>query len=258
MFNVKKILSILIVEDDIKDLDKILVLISCQFGNSVQVLTAKTLKKAEIIINKGIYDIAIIDLDLPDGHGENLISLIREQSFYTPIIVQTSEEDLAYQSMVHNKYENLTYLAKNKLLISLLEDRLEKIKIRHETNSHKRLYLRSRGKVISINTNEVCYISRIPNEKHLNIELYNFDVKDYQFITLMSMSLAEFMNTYNQTGHFLRCHNSYIVNIKMVESFSLMNNQLTMLIPRRGGNKIIIDVSKKYRNEVKDKLRGLY
>ena len=257
MFNVKKILSILIVEDDNHILNKLIALISYQFGFNTQILTAKKFKEAELIINHGLCDIAIIDLNLPDRHGEGLISLIRKQSFHTPIIVQTDKKDLAYQAMVHNKYENIIYLTKD-ILFEEIEERLYIADSRHQAIASLRLSLYSHSKIDSIDINEICYVSKVPNEKHLHIELYDIKTNDYKFITLMSMSLTEFMNTYNQTGHFLRCHNSYIVNVKMVESFSRINSQLTMLMPRKGGIKIIIDVSEKYKNEVRNKLRGLY
>ena len=162
MYKTKHSLSILVVEDNTEILDKIISRIAYQFGFGVQILTAKRFKMAKSIIEKKLYDIAIIDLQLPDGHGEDLIALIREKNFFIPIIVQTSEESVAYQAMVHNKYENLIYLTKD-TLFDELENRLEKANRRYQKSSNLRLATHGGSKIDCIDINDICYISSITN-----------------------------------------------------------------------------------------------
>jgi len=102
MFRPKRLLSVLIVEDDLQILREIAIHISKQFGREVQILKATTLKEGMDIVGQRLFDIAIIDLLLPDGHGEELIALIRENDPDLPIIVQTTERDTAYQVEIHN------------------------------------------------------------------------------------------------------------------------------------------------------------
>ena len=94
MFRPRKLLTILIVEEEVPVLRSIELEVFKLFRPMVQIIKATTFKKAEEIIDNGIIDIAIIDLLLPDGHGENLIARIRSKLAYVPIIVQTSEEDI--------------------------------------------------------------------------------------------------------------------------------------------------------------------
>ena len=256
MFRPKRLLSILIVEGNFFILREIEAHIARQFDREVQVLKARTFKESEDIIKRGLFDIAIIELLLPDGHGDDLISLIRQKHPCLPIIVQIIEEDKAYHR-VHNKHENIIYLEKEVMFLEL-KDRIRKAKNRHEAIASWRLPIVNYKKIEPVDINEVCYVSKVSESANLHVELYDLNKKDYTYTTIEAMTLTEFINKYNETGYFLRCHNSYIVNRKMIKSFSQVDNQITMLMPRKDGNDVIIDVSEKYKKQVREVLRGLY
>ena len=251
----KKLLSILVVEDDVKVLRQIEWQILSTFNREVQILKAETYEIGKEITLQGLVNISIIDLGLPDGHGEELIALIREKDRYQPIIIQTTEKDLAYQAKVHNKYGRLIYLTKE-VLFDELSDRLQEAKMDWEIYASQRLAFPSQSNFDSVDINEVCYVTT--DHPHLHIEFYDFDTKTYESIEVKYMTLKEFMNTYNQSGYFLKCHNGYIVNRKMVRSYSRTDNQIKMLYPRKGGYDVLIEVSETYRRNVKNQLRGLY
>ena len=257
MFRPRRLLSILIVEDDLRILREIEVHISRQFGREAQVLKATTLKEGADIIKQGRFDIAIIDLLLPDGHGEDLIALIRENDLDLPVIVQTTEDDKAYQAKIHNEYGCLIYLEKH-LLFKELNGRLKVAANKHRRLVAERLSVVSHKRIDILNVHEVCYVSKVPESNNLHVELYDFDKKDYKFFVITDMTLADFIKTYNASGYFLRCHNSYIVNRMMIRFFSRTDSKITMLMPRKNGGDVIIDVSEKYRKEMRDELKGLF
>jgi DNA-binding LytR/AlgR family response regulator len=252
----KKLFTILVVEDDLKILKKIEWQILRTFNRQVQVLKATTFEGAKEIILQGLVDISLIDLGLPDGHGEELIALIRERSRYQPIIVQTTEKDTAYQAKVHNEYERLIYLTKE-VLFDELSDRLKVAKKDWEMYASQRLAILGQNKVNSVDINEVCYVTPISNT-HLHVELYDFNTETYKSIEIKYMTLKQFVDIYNKSGYFVRCHNSFVVNRKMVHSYSRTDNQIKMLYPRKGKYDILINVSEKYRRQVREKLKGLF
>jgi len=251
----RKLLSILVVEDDVKVLKTIEWQTLSTFNRQVQILKAETYEIGKEIILHGLVDIAIIDLGLPDGHGEELIALIREKDRYLPIIILTAEKSPEYQAMVHNKYGRLIYLIKE-ISFSELSKRLEEAKMDWEMYASQRLSLPEGSSFDSIDISEVGYVT--VEAPHLHIELYDFDRKAYRSIEVKNMTLTKFMETYNGSGNFLRCHNSFVVNKKMIHSYSRTNNEVKMLYPCENGYDIFIDVSKRYRSKVRNEIKGLY
>ena len=256
MYRQRKLLSIFIIEDNVQILNEIKIKIVRQLQQEVQILTAKTFKEAKEVIKQGLFDIAIVDLFLPDGHGEDLIKLIRQNFKYLPIIVQTTEKDTAYQAMLHNKFGQLIYLTKSNLYEEL-DDSLVLAKNMHKEFGTLRLSIKNNKSIELININEICYIFKISGVEHLHVELYNYEKEDYESIVIEYMSLVTFMSLYNETNHFLRCHNSYIVNKKMIKSYSLTYKELTMLMPRKSGTEVKISVSETYRKQVREALKGV-
>ena len=75
---------ILHVEDD----ESILHVVSVLVDRSADVISAKTIKEAKNLINSEVFDLAILDLILPDGDGETLIPLLNKQGQpHVPVIV---------------------------------------------------------------------------------------------------------------------------------------------------------------------------
>lgn len=252
-----KLLTILVVEDDVRILSEIEWQILRTFNRQAQVLKATTFEEGKEIILQGLVDISLIDLCLPDGHGEELIALIRKKSRYQPIIVQTTEADTTYQAKIHNKYERLIYLTKD-TLFNELSNRLKTAKADWEMYASQRLALSSRSEVNSVDINEVCYVTPISNSPHLHAELYDFDRGVYHSIEVKYMTLKQYIDMYNTSGYFLRCHNSFVVNKKMVRSYSHADHQIKMLYPRKGDYDILIEVSETYKKNVRNHLKGLY
>lgn len=253
----KTLRTILVVEDDEKISAKIHSHILNVFNRQVQIKEAKTMKDAEKVLDQGMVDISIIDFALPDGDGENLIARIRKESRYHPIIAQTTNVDMQYRIKIYEQYYPIMYITKD-VLFERLTECLTWAVADLEFRAPHRLSVSSA--IGSMDINEVCYIKRMMNTNHLHVELYDFDQEAYKSVEIKNMSLAQFMKKYNKTGYFIRCHNSYIVNKKMIKDVDRTNSEIVMLHPCKDGYLVRVEMSVngKYRKDVLAQTEGVY
>ncbi len=80
---------ILHIEDDQDILD----VVQNVIGDLAEVETVKTLKESRSLLQKKSYDLVILDLILPDGEGEEVLSLLKgEHGKLTPVIVFSAKD----------------------------------------------------------------------------------------------------------------------------------------------------------------------
>jgi DNA-binding NarL/FixJ family response regulator len=84
--------SVLIVEDRREDLDFMIEIVRTAFG-TIEVRSARTLAAARTLIRTGKPDLVILDLNLPDGTGVDLIPIVRERFGDIWIVVVTVFDD---------------------------------------------------------------------------------------------------------------------------------------------------------------------
>lgn len=258
MMSVKKrLITIMVVEDDLKILGRIRLQILRMFNREVQVLEAKNFKEAEQIIEQGLIHIAIIDILLPDGNGEDLIKQVRLHSRHIPIIVQTTIEDMAYQLKIFKGYDRIKYLTKETLFNDLTKA-LFWAKEEVTDALAYRLAIPGKKMMDSLDANQVCYVMTILNSHHLHVELYDFEAKTYSTTEIKNMNLEQFMGQYNAIGIFLRCQRGFIVNKRMIEKLFKNDNEILMLYRGKGGKEIRIEVGGTYKKDVLAQLKGLY
>lgn len=253
----EKVLRTLIVEDDRTIAKNMKYFILNTFNRQIQVLIAKNFEEAKAIIEKGMINIFIIDFGLPDGDGEDLIDLIRELYPKAPIIAQTTIEDKDFQLRIYRKFKGITYITKH-VLFEELQDAVAVAKKEALCYETKRVPLISRGKIESIDLDMICHITTIPNTGNLNIEYYDHEKGDYNFKTMNGTTLGQFLKKYNDSGYFLRCHASYIINKKMVKKVNKLDNYILLLYKRSNGSEVRIDVSEGFKKEVLTELKGFY
>ena len=252
----RRMATVLVVEDDPVIARHIKFHIWKTFDRTLQVVVANDYQTAKELIEKGHIDIFMIDLILPDGHGEGLISLIREHSFKHPIIVQTVTEDLKYQNKIYREYGRIKYLTKSELYVSM-EDVFLWAKKELDEIFKSRILLPGpkRG---SFSVTEVCYIERMPNSRNINIELYDVERKIFYYKEMRNLGLEKFLAAYNELGIFMRCHLSYIVNRLMIEEVDTLNNQILLLCRGEKDREIRIPIGPTHKKDILLQLRGLY
>tara|TARA_R110002073_G_scaffold2950_5_gene19627 strand:+ start:6470 stop:7111 length:642 start_codon:yes stop_codon:yes gene_type:complete len=87
-----KIDSILILEDTADTLRWLFDLVTSIYP-AARVITATNLSEAKVAVRQDTFDLAIVDLGLPDGSGIDLIDLVREKEQPTYIVVATIYDD---------------------------------------------------------------------------------------------------------------------------------------------------------------------
>lgn len=252
----KRFITVVVIEDNPKFLAQLEKEITWFFKREFQVRRAKTFKEAKEIIEQGFGEIFIIDLGLPDGHGEDLIEMIRERPIEYPIVVQTVNNDINHQLKIYKKYDNIVYLTKEELFQELTK-RLAKARENIGNLLRNRIAIPGKQIIDSLRADEVCYVMTIPNSHHLHVELYDFENKTYSNVEIKNMNLEQFMREYNAIGMFLRCERGFIVNIKMIEKVFKQDNEILML-PRLNDKEVRINIGGTFKKDALAKLKGLY
>ena len=253
----KRLLTALLVEDDVHILNRIHRQIINVFDRQIQVLKATTFEEAKEIAAQRLFDMSIIDIILPDGSGEALIADIKSWSPIHPVIVQTTIEKMQYQLKLLKEYERIKYLTKETLFKDL-DRALLWAKSEATAALAQRIAIPGKQEIDSISVEEVCYVLPITKSNHLHVELYDWKTGKYSRTEIKNMTLNQFMDNYNALGYFLRCHTSCIVNKKMIKAASKLHNEITLLYPRENGLDVVLQISEKYKKEVFELLKGLY
>jgi len=244
--------TVLLIEDEEQILNHLELLIKNAFTD-IQVLKAKSFHEAKVIIESGVAEIFIIDFGLPDGDGFDLIKLIREYySRQQPIIVQTARDDKAYQLDIYKQYGNIVYLTKDTVFNELVE---HVANAREDVKDQLNNRLMIPGKVISeaLDKREICFISKLPNCNNLEITSYDIKTEDFKYKEIIEMSLNRFLQLYNQSSLFIRCHRSYIINKKMVEK--ILHSESKILIKYKN---VKIELGESYKKDVLKAMKGVY
>ena len=86
-------LTALLVEDNPADARLILELLRADHGNRVRVQAAETLEGAVQLVGAGGFDVAILDLNLPDSTGLDTLKAMQSACPSLPIVVLTGRDD---------------------------------------------------------------------------------------------------------------------------------------------------------------------
>lgn len=161
----------------------------------------------------GNVQIVIIDIDLKDHLGIDIVKSIQSIYPHIKIIFMTG-----YVGYVEDIFEvdALYYLAKP-IKEDKLKKSLDKALEAIESDKGKVVNLSMKGKVISLDLNKICYM-----ESQLRIVIIHGD--DFEQTVYKKLKEIENILPVN----FIRCHQSYIVNIDKVEkltsNYFLINN----------------------------------
>ena len=246
-------MTILIIEDNKEILDHLERLIRRYFEDEFQILKAETFQEAKVIIENGMIEIFIIDFNLPDGDGLDLIKLIR--SYYSrkqPIIVQTVRDDTTYQLDVYKSYGNIVYLTKDVVFDELIEQ-LANAREDLRDQMNERLMIPGKSIVEALDTREICLISKVLNSNNLEITSYDNRLNDFKYKEITNMSLETFLKTYNSSDLFIRCHKSHIVNKKMVKKIDRTENKLELKYKN-----MKVEIGEAYKKEMLRAMRGVF
>ena len=161
----------------------------------------------DVLINKDtIYDIAIIDIEMPGISGLELSKLIKQQNSEVIIIILTSFSAYLDNAM---DMEVFRYLSKPIELARFQKSLLSAVKKYKQIS--KRIHIKTDDGIYIIQTKDILYIE---NLKYGSIIF----TKQGQFKT--NKRLQEWFDIVNQPNCFVYSHKSFIVNLQNVIFFN--------------------------------------
>jgi DNA-binding NtrC family response regulator len=123
---------VLVIDDDLAVLNYFLVLLARHPGYAVEVESIST--KAIGRINSGEFDAVLLDMDMPDIHGREILRYIKQDHPDVEVIVITGVEDvpLAVESMKMGAYDYLCKPVDEDRLMFTLDRALERLTLKSE------------------------------------------------------------------------------------------------------------------------------
>ena len=82
---------------------------------------------------------------------------------------------------------------------------------------------------------------------------YDVKTEDFKYKEIVEMSLNRFLELYNQSKLFVRCHRSYIVNRKMIEN--ILHTENKILLKHKN---VKIELGESYKKSVLNATRGVF
>ena len=165
-------------------------------------------------ITKNPCDVAILDVDLKsDINGLELAKKIREINTSLKIIFLTAH--LEYM-MLSFKVHTFDYLVKP-ITLEKLEECIFRLTQFTYIDDDSYIKIRSGPVTHMINKHEIIYIEK--DNAKINIYTNNEIIETYS-------TLEDFLNTL--PSYFVRCHKSYIVNIKKIIQVNTITNEVLL------------------------------
>lgn len=203
--------TILIVEDDFLNrrlTKKIL------HENGYEVLEAKNADEALAILNKGLVDLAILDINLGDGEmdGISLGNLIQNKQ-KVPFIYLTAYENakVISEAVATSPYSYLTKPFKTSDLVASVE--LAIIKSTKDSRPKQTILVKDGEYKAELALEDINYI-----ESEGNYLLFHTDVKTYKCRSTIAFLLETLPNSI-----FEQVHRAFVVNKTKIEKFNSQN-----------------------------------
>ncbi|WP_156113334.1 LytTR family DNA-binding domain-containing protein [Wocania ichthyoenteri] len=185
------------------------------------------------ILNRSHFDIILLDYNLPDITGEDILKIVDENA---AVIMITSNKNFASDSYNYNQI--VDFLVKPINFPRFFKG-FQKVNnfISKYKNKADRLFVKDGNKLVKINLEEVFYFKSEANY----ISVFSNNSK---ILTLMTMKDLEV----KLPNYFQRVHRSYIVNLNKISTIG--NNFMEI-------NNTHIPVSQSYEKEVLKKINLL-
>lgn len=176
-------------------------------------------------------DLLLLDIHMPKKSGLNLAEYIRKNQIDVDIIFITISSEHVFDGYT---YQAFTYLLKPLEYPRIKEEVKRYMALKDETQDC--LHININGRSEKVLLNQVFYITA--EGRKVVFHKRDGELSAYAKLNDLEETLSEF--------GFLRCHQSYLVNIKFIQSHARMS--LTV-----AGNEI--PISRRYIESVRDKLK---
>jgi len=225
-------LKILIVEDEASTRDLLKNMISQSFSDIKIIGEAESVVDGIKAINEGNPDVVLLDIDLTDGNGFDILENTKQKNFMVVFI--TAHNEYAVKAF---RISAIDYLLKP-IDINELSDALEKCRkqneagelntkldilfsnLKSEANQEKKIVLKSSDSIHVIPIHEII---RCESDSSYTTFYLKNDKK-----LIISKTLKEFDDLLTEFG-FFRPHQSHLVNINCIDSYEKPHGGLLVM-----------------------------
>ncbi|MCL1990581.1 MAG: response regulator [Defluviitaleaceae bacterium] len=244
--------TIFIAENNVAHLKMLRKWINDEFPDLL-VLVAKTFEEGRDIVEHQHIDLFLLDINLTKGQDELGIQLaeeIREKYPYNTIVFQTVEYDAAFQIDVHERIGSAVYLVKQDLTKQRLIATIYRELDRFETPLTSFIFIKERSDRTVFPTHDIVRIEKVSNEHDTRFFIYD-PKNDSVKMKTFRVSLSEIMDQSGAEGFLIRCHQSHIINQKLMEYTTVENSMHKVKIERED---TLIPIGRTFKDGV---LKGL-
>lgn len=200
-------LKVLVCDDDILVTSKVNDLL-CEIKTANHIEFETDIRNNSDFINttSAIYDIAIIDIEMPGVNGLELSEKLKEQNPDILVIILTSYSDYLDKAMNISVFR---YLSKPLEVDRFNRNFIEAV-VKHRQIC-KQIVVESEGKVNFVRTKDILYIENLKHGSNIvtKYEVFKTNKKPQQWAELIC-----------QPACFVYSHKSFLVNLQNVTSFS--------------------------------------
>lgn len=240
----------LIIDDDVKTSEKLIEMLS-DYPDIRVVGNATTYSEGEKMVKELKPDLLFLDIELPDGDGRNMISMIEAENLNTYTIIFTGYyKEYSKDAFMGNEAD---YLLKP----------IEVLELDKAVQRYRRSLAGKHSQIIKTNTEpplgEVFTATTYTNEMRImraaEIGYFRYSrlrrvwevaLSDHTFVQLKRGTSASDILAYSP--HFVQTHQSYIVNMNYL---TLIGNTRCTLYPPFNEDEVL--VGRRYCNDLKNR-----
>jgi len=222
----KKVLNILIVDDEEESRDLLGFMLADYHG--VQVIgKAGTVNHALRIIDSQVPDIVLLDIQMPERDGFQLITELHDRDIYPGIVFVTAFENYALKAIRSSAFDYILKPVGSNELFSAIE-RFRKVRSRQRTNNlseviealrnnrPEKIKLNTRTGYFLIDPEDLVYCMADGNYCHLFLTNGKTEIT-----TLNLGSIEKLLEKQN----FIRVSRSYLINMSFLSKVDRKSNQ---------------------------------
>lgn len=198
-------INVLICDDDKSIVNEVYDLLQTYQGGANTTLNIDCISNAKDIERNAQYDIAVLDIEMPDTDGLIISEMLMKNNPETLVIILTSFPDYLDSAMKIHVFRYLSKPIDKSRFFNNFNEAVQTYK-----NISKKIIIEHQGKISTVKTKDILYIE---NKKHGSLiatknEILNTNKKPEQWKEII-----------NQPECFVQSHKSFIVNLQNVINF---------------------------------------
>jgi len=220
--------KILFVEDE-KTINKELIVgLKAVLGERVVVMPAYTISEARELLKKHRFDLAIFDIELPDGSGVDLARTIREFKVDIPMMIASAHVTSEEQVALNNELDLFLCLQKPfevQDIVPKIVGKLEQVKNR----SIQTVWVKGKRIKFKLRIDTIIKVSTVKNARRIEILFISSKTGEVTTMEFSVSCLNHFIKELPEKHGLVRINQSTMVNPHYVLAYDSEENELHLL-----------------------------